>query len=38
MDLEMPSIDGLHTTKKILEISKKFGVSVTIIGCSAYDS
>ncbi|CAD8208142.1 unnamed protein product [Paramecium octaurelia] len=38
MDLEMPSINGIQTTKKLLELSQKFGINITIIGCSAYES
>ncbi|CAD8109341.1 unnamed protein product [Paramecium sonneborni] len=38
MDLEMPSINGIQTTQKLLELSQKFGINVTIIGCSAYES
>ncbi|CAD8100407.1 unnamed protein product [Paramecium primaurelia] len=38
MDLEMPNINGIQTTKKLLELSQKFGINVTIIGCSAYES
>ncbi|CAK79121.1 unnamed protein product (macronuclear) [Paramecium tetraurelia] len=38
MDLEMPTINGIQTTKKILELSQKYGIDVKIIGCSAYES
>lgn len=37
MDLEMPRINGIQTTKKILELSRQFGINVTIIGCSAHE-
>ncbi|CAD8201005.1 unnamed protein product [Paramecium pentaurelia] len=38
MDLEMPTINGIQTTKKILELSQQYGIDVRIIGCSAYES
>ncbi|CAD8198610.1 unnamed protein product [Paramecium pentaurelia] len=38
MDLEMPNINGIQTTKKLLELSQNFGINITIIGCSAYES